>query len=53
VTFLDLKSLWGDRGGRVLFDRYRIAGIAWDDAILLDIDTPADLKRLGNAKPQP
>jgi molybdenum cofactor cytidylyltransferase len=52
LTFLDLKSLWGDRGGRVLFDRYRIAGIAWDDSILLDIDTPADLKRLASLKPQ-
>jgi molybdenum cofactor cytidylyltransferase len=46
VTFRDLASLYGDMGGRLLFDRYRMAGIQWDPSILLDIDTAEDLREL-------
>jgi molybdenum cofactor cytidylyltransferase len=46
VTFRDLASLYGDMGGRLLFDRYRMAGINWDSSILLDIDSPEDLRAL-------
>lgn len=46
VTFQDLASLYGDMGGRLLFDRYRMAGIEWDSSILLDVDTAEDLRAL-------
>jgi molybdenum cofactor cytidylyltransferase len=46
ITFRDLASLYGDMGGRLLFDRYRMAGIQWDPSILLDIDTAEDLREL-------
>jgi molybdenum cofactor cytidylyltransferase len=45
-TFRDLASLYGDLGGRLLFDHFRIAGIQWDASILVDIDTPEDLRKL-------
>ena len=45
-TFPGLLELQGDAGGRAVFDRYRIAGINWDDSILLDVDTPEDLVTL-------
>lgn len=45
VTYPALMALEGDRGGRALFDRFRMAGIEWGDGILADIDTPADLRR--------
>ena len=45
VTYAALMALEGDRGGRALFDRFRMAGIEWGDGILADIDTPADLRR--------
>ncbi|MCL4367764.1 MAG: selenium cofactor biosynthesis protein YqeC [Actinobacteria bacterium] len=45
-TFPALRELSGDRGGRALFDRYRIAGIPWDPSILFDVDRPEDLRRL-------
>ena len=46
VTFRDLASLYGDMGGRLLFDRFRMAGIQWAPSILLDIDTAEDLREL-------
>lgn len=47
VTFPDLLTVQGDRGGRALFDRYEISYVDWDDAnLLLDIDTPEDYRRL-------
>lgn len=46
AVFEDLLSLRGDRGGRALFDRYPVLRLEWDESILLDIDTPGDLKRL-------
>jgi molybdenum cofactor cytidylyltransferase len=46
VTFRDLASLYGDMGGRLLFDRFRMAGIQWDPSILLDVDTAEDLREL-------
>lgn len=46
ITFRDLASVYGDLGGRLLFDRFRMAGIQWDPTILLDIDTPEDLREL-------
>jgi molybdenum cofactor cytidylyltransferase len=45
-VFDSLRSLRGDRGGRTLFDRYPVLRIEWDDAILLDVDTPDDLAAL-------
>lgn len=42
-TFPALLELTGDSGGRILFDRFPIRWLAWDDPeILRDIDTPAD-----------
>jgi CTP:molybdopterin cytidylyltransferase MocA len=42
-----LQTISGDRGGRALFDRFRISGVEWDASILLDVDTPDDLRTLG------
>ncbi|MCJ7708558.1 MAG: NTP transferase domain-containing protein, partial [Anaerolineales bacterium] len=47
ATFPALQTISGDRGGRALFDRFRISGIEWDASILLDVDTPDDLRTLG------
>lgn len=46
VTFEAFAGLSGDRGGRALFERFRMAGIAADPRIGVDIDTGADLRRL-------
>jgi molybdenum cofactor cytidylyltransferase len=46
ATFPGLHGLEGDKGGRELFRRYDAAWVEWDDSILLDIDTPGDLRRL-------
>jgi molybdenum cofactor cytidylyltransferase len=53
VTFRDLASLYGDMGGRLLFDRFRMAGIEWDPSILLDIDTAEDLRELERLSEEP
>jgi CTP:molybdopterin cytidylyltransferase MocA len=45
-TFAALAELQGDQGGRAIFDRFRIAGIHWDESITIDVDTPEDLVRL-------
>lgn len=45
-TFPGLVELQGDKGGRAIFDRFRIAGIPWDESITLDVDTPEDLVTL-------
>lgn len=46
-TFPALMELTGDSGGRILFDRYPIRWLEWDDpAILKDIDTPEDFSDL-------
>lgn len=46
VTFPALRELEGDQGGRAIFDRFRVAGIHWDDSITFDVDTPEDLAQL-------
>jgi molybdenum cofactor cytidylyltransferase len=50
VTFEAFATLTGDRGGRALFERFRMAGIPADPRIGVDIDTAADLRRLETAK---
>ena len=52
--FPELARLQGDRGGRVVLENHpdAIQTLALNDpAILLDIDTPEDLQRLGKQKP--
>ena len=52
-AFPDLLALSGDVGGKVLFSRYSISWVEWHDRdILLDVDTPADLKHLDQASQQ-
>ncbi len=47
VTFPDLMQLKGDVGGRAVFDKHKVEYLPWhDDALLLDVDTPEDYKRL-------
>ncbi len=47
VTFPDLMRLSGDVGGRGVFGRHRVHYLPWhDDALLLDVDTPEDYRRL-------
>jgi molybdenum cofactor cytidylyltransferase len=47
LTFPELLSLSGDQGGRALFSRYRPYWVPWHDpAVLEDIDTPEDYRRL-------
>lgn len=45
-TFPDLLELKGDQGGRAIFRRFEREFVEWDDAVLLDVDTPEDLERL-------
>ena len=45
-TFFDLKAVQGDQGGRALFQKFPIAWVECEEAILFDIDTPEDLQRL-------
>lgn len=47
-TWPSLNALSGDTGGRPLFDAYadRIAWVDADERILVQIDTPADYRRL-------
>jgi molybdenum cofactor cytidylyltransferase len=47
LTFPDLLSLRGDVGGRAVFSKFPPDYIPWhDSSLLLDIDTPDDLKKL-------
>jgi molybdenum cofactor cytidylyltransferase len=47
VTFAGLRGLRGDTGGRALFAQFPVHWLPWDDALLLlDVDTPEDLKEL-------
>ena len=49
TTFPDLMSLTGDVGGRAIFNKYPVLYLPWyDESLLLDIDSPADLERLRN-----
>ncbi len=51
--FPQLTKLEGDVGGRALFDSYTPIYIPWDDAgIKLDVDTPADYRRLLERGPE-
>jgi molybdenum cofactor cytidylyltransferase len=45
-TFVDLRELEGDQGGRALFELYQPAWVDWDESVLLDLDTTEDLRRL-------
>jgi molybdenum cofactor cytidylyltransferase len=46
-TFDDLSTLRGDVGGRVLFSKYDVAWVPWDDEWLcFDVDTPSDYQKL-------
>jgi molybdenum cofactor cytidylyltransferase len=47
VTFPDLGQLTGDVGGRAIFSRYSPVYLPWlDDALLRDVDTPDDYRKL-------
>jgi molybdenum cofactor cytidylyltransferase len=47
LTFPELLLLSGDQGGRALFSRYRPHWVPWHDAaVLQDVDTPEDYRRL-------
>ena len=42
-----LKSLSGEKGGRVLFEQHPVTPVPWKDRnILFDVDTPEDYQRL-------
>lgn len=45
-VFPGLRSLKGDTGGRVLFDRFAVDEIPCDESELMDVDTPRDVERL-------
>jgi molybdenum cofactor cytidylyltransferase len=53
-TFPDLLTLTGDAGGRVLFSRYPVSWLLWNDAsVLFDIDTPEEYQALlGTSSPE-
>jgi molybdenum cofactor cytidylyltransferase len=46
TTFDGLTLLTGDRGGRALFEHYRVGGIDMDESVLFDVDNPGDLRKL-------
>ena len=49
VTFPDLMALTGDVGGRAIFSKYPLMYLTWhDESLLVDIDTPDDLKKFEN-----
>jgi molybdenum cofactor cytidylyltransferase len=49
ITFPDLMALTGDVGGRALFSKYPPTYLPWhDESLLVDVDTPDDLKRLNS-----
>ncbi len=46
-TFVDLRRLQGDVGGRAIFSKYPPEWLPWNDSsITLDVDTPEDYQRL-------
>ena len=46
-VFPDLMSLQGDAGGRLVFSRYPVTHIPWNDPrLLLDVDTLEDYEWL-------
>jgi molybdenum cofactor cytidylyltransferase len=52
-TFIDLASLSGDLGGRVLFDRYPVEWVPWEDPrLVLDIDSPGDYQKFLDQYPE-
>jgi molybdenum cofactor cytidylyltransferase len=52
AVFPDLMSLQGDAGGRLVFSRYPIAHVSWNDpTVLLDVDTLGDYERRLNSAP--
>jgi molybdenum cofactor cytidylyltransferase len=47
ATFPDLMALKGDVGGRGVFSKYKVTYLPWyDEALLLDVDTPEQYQRL-------
>jgi molybdenum cofactor cytidylyltransferase len=49
VAFADLMALTGDVGGRAIFSKYPVLHLTWhDESLLVDIDTPDDLKKFEN-----
>ncbi|MBS1249327.1 MAG: Purine catabolism protein PucB [Chloroflexi bacterium] len=47
VTFPDLETITGDRGGRAIFERYPPHLIPWPETIIsLDVDTPKAYRNL-------
>ncbi len=47
AVFHDLTAIKGDEGGRVIFQRYPVQEVLWEDALLLmDVDTNDDYLRL-------
>ena len=50
ITFDDLCQLQGDVGGRVLFSKFSVEWLPWNDSLLLlDVDTQEDYQRLLDA----
>lgn len=48
-TFEALNRIEGDQGGRAIFTQFPIHWLEWhDENVLVDIDTPEDLKSLGD-----
>jgi len=48
ATFEALNRIEGDQGGRAIFSQFPVHWLEWhDEQILVDIDTPSDLKNLG------
>ncbi len=48
LTFPALASLSGDVGGRAVFSKFPPTYLPWnDESLLVDVDTPDDLKRVG------
>jgi molybdenum cofactor cytidylyltransferase len=46
-TFTALMNISGDRGGRAIFNQFKVQGLPWHDSrILIDLDSPEDLEKL-------
>lgn len=46
VTFDDLAKVAGDRGGRILFEKFDLERVEWDNIIHFDVDTEEDLQKM-------
>ena len=47
LVFPELKELNGKEGGRMIFKKYKLEKLIWEDEkILLDIDTPEDYQKI-------